>query len=115
MILKDTFYTVGNIQQTPTGYEVRVTLNPAHPVYAGHFPQQPVVPGMCTLTIIREVLGDILGAEVMFRQIRECKFVSAVIPREGLGLDLSIILSDNQVRCIIMEEDKVVLKLKAEI
>lgn len=42
-----------------TDWKVRVMLNPQHSLYAGHFPQQPVVPGVCTLQMIKECLEKI--------------------------------------------------------
>ena len=45
MLLAD-FYTIEILHETTPGeYTATVTLNAAHPLYAGHFPGNPVVPG----------------------------------------------------------------------
>ncbi len=63
-------------------------LNPQHPVYAGHFPQQPVVPGVCMLQIIKECLEKIYQTSLQYKQIASCKFLSAINPNEKPELEL---------------------------
>ena len=42
------FYKVTHSEHiNETDWVVQVMLNPQHAIYSGHFPQQPVVPGVC--------------------------------------------------------------------
>ena len=42
------FYKVTHSEHiNETDWVVQVMLNPQHAIYNGHFPQQPVVPGVC--------------------------------------------------------------------
>ena len=87
MVLEGIFYKVIKIEKPEeNSYNVEVELNPEHEIYEGHFPEQPVVPGVCTLTIIRESLTKVLGKEVIFESIKECKYISALIPEKNLKL-----------------------------
>ena len=44
----ENFYTLNQIESQGEGkYLCRITLNAAHPIFAGHFPDNPVTPGVC--------------------------------------------------------------------
>ena len=82
MRLEGNFYTIHAITTgNPGEYTISAELFADHPIYKGHFPEQPVVPGVCTLTVIRECLAKIVGREVTFTAIKECKYLSALIPQ----------------------------------
>ena len=118
MRLEGDFYKVVAIDKIEDSYRVEVELFTNHTIYEGHFPQQPVVPGVCTLTIIKECIGDILSANVTFKAIKECKFVSALIPQEGLRVVINLTIADNEkVNAVVVRADnqQPVLKLKASI
>lgn len=87
-----------------------------HPIYKGHFPQKAVVPGVCTLTIIKECLAEILAQKVAFASIRECKYVSALTPQEGLRIIVALtVAEEGRVAAVVERADsgQTVLKLKA--
>lgn len=118
MRLEDNFYIVRSLEIAGSGaFKGEVELLPEHPIYEGHFPQQPVVPGVCTLTIIRESLGKALQRQVSFSAIKECKYLSALLPFEGLILMLDFQLVESQLRGTVSRADdsRIVLKLKATI
>ena len=61
MILKDFYKILGRsgpeTEVNPAGmtiekYRFSLELNPEHPVYEGHFPGNPVVPGVCQVQMI---------------------------------------------------------------
>lgn len=114
MILLHSFYELLSITTTPTGYEAEVVLNPDHEVYKGHFPDKPVVPGACTLSVVREVLSEIVGCKVRFDTIKECKFVSVLTPEDSPRVVLAIsITDDTHISCIVSSGETVLMKLRA--
>ena len=119
MVLKGNFYNTNSVESLGNGeYSVMVTICNEHPIYAGHFPQQAVVPGVCTLTIVKECIGEILGRMVVFDTIKDCKYVSALLPQEELSITLNISLGEeNKVKVAISRNDngQAVLKLRATI
>ena len=119
MRLEGNFYNIDQIETLENNsYIVKATLVPNHKIYEGHFPAQPVVPGVCTLTVIRECIGKILSREVSFRTIKECKYLSALIPEKEIGIVIAITLTDeNKIMANVERADNQqnVLKLKAEI
>ncbi len=118
MRLEGSFYKIREARQTDNHISVIVELEPEHPIYEGHFPQQPVVPGVCTMTIVKECLSEVLGRTCNYESIKECKFTSALIPSEGLRLNLEFdVLEDMQIKGTVCRADdgQTVIKLKAKL
>lgn len=117
MRLEGNFYKVHTIDQVENSYKIEVELLADHPIYEGHFPQQAVVPGVCTLTIIRECLGEILSKKILFKSIKECKYVSALIPQEDLRIIINLTIDGDKINVTVVRGDnqQAVLKLKATI
>lgn len=96
MRLEGSFYSIESLELTGEGVlTAEVVLNADHEIYAGHFPQRAVVPGVCTLTIVRECIGVALGRDVVLKEVKECKFVAAVLPEVTRRLRLSLTLADD--------------------
>lgn len=97
-------------------YEAKII--PTHEVFEGHFPGTPVVPGVCTIAMLRQCVGDAVKRKVNFRQIKECKFLSAIVPDTHSTLDVQLQLKDSQdgeiaVTAIVRSNETIMLKLKA--
>lgn len=86
-ILTD-FYTVIKQEQTADTVIFMLRLNPAHPVYQGHFPGMPVVPGVCMLQMVKECVSAFTGSRVRYETVTACKFLAVVNPE---GEDLFVI------------------------
>ncbi len=116
MSLKDNFYRILAINRTGNDYKIEAELFADHPIYKGHFPQKAVVPGVCTLTIIKECLGEILARRVAFASIKECKYVAVLTPQEGLRIIIALTVAEGaKVNAVVARADnqQIVLKLKA--
>ena len=77
-----------------------------------------VLPGVCTLQIVRECLERGTGRRHRFTAIRECKFLGMIVPQADTLLDIDIRLADDgtaakKVTCVVTNNEKTVLKLKA--
>lgn len=118
MLLAD-FYTIDTLHETTPGeYSATISLNAAHRLYAGHFPGYPVVPGVCTLQIIKECCENALGRRLMTNSIASCKFTNMIRPGINNTLDIAFALSsddENTYNCRAEVRDNATtyLKLKA--
>jgi len=119
MILEGSFYNIRKTEELGNGeYNVVVDIAKEHPIYEGHFPQQAVVPGVCTLTIIKECLGKILARNVVFDAIKDCKYISALLPQDDLSITITFSLAElPKIRAVVVRNDNGagVLKLRATI
>ncbi|MFP5418775.1 MAG: hypothetical protein ACLGHA_06425 [Gammaproteobacteria bacterium] len=67
---------------------LEVSIAADHPAYAGHFPGQPILPGVVLLDAALHALAAAHGVAAC-GQIRSAKFLSAVLPGEALTLHSS--------------------------
>lgn len=110
---ENSFYRTLNFEHTEEGYRAEVELSADHPIYKGHFPNQPVVPGVCTVRIVRELTARAVGYDLWFDTMREAKFVSALIPCEGLRIVVEATLREPALRVVVRRDEQIVLKLQA--
>ena len=81
-MLQNSFYTLAAPPETAPGrVQATIRLNPDHAIFAGHFPGQPVVPGVCMLQIIKELLEDATGRRVQLTQAGNVKFLTVLVPQ----------------------------------
>lgn len=65
-----------------------------HPAYAGHFPGQPILPGVVLLDAALYALAGVLGMPAASGQIKSAKFLSPVLPGEALTLHYTASTAD---------------------
>jgi 3-hydroxymyristoyl/3-hydroxydecanoyl-(acyl carrier protein) dehydratases len=75
------FYTIAKVQDHEKWYQFEIELNPSHPLYKGHFPKIPVMPGVCMLQIIKECAEKALNKSVFYSGVSSCKFLSVINPQ----------------------------------
>ncbi|MGV8990324.1 MAG: hypothetical protein ACOH1Q_02855 [Thiobacillus sp.] len=63
-----------------------LTIPADHPAYAGHFPGQPILPGVVLLDAAMHALAKVQGNPTASGQIKSVKFLSPVLPGEPLAL-----------------------------
>jgi len=90
MLLGD-FFSIKKIDR-PSVDAVTATLQlyPHHAIYEGHFPQMPLVPGVCMIEMVREVLCKVLGRELRLVEAGNIKFTAMVDPRQHDVLELDL-------------------------
>lgn len=114
MKLVGNFCKIISIDKNNDGLKATIELLSDHPIYKGHFPAQPVVPGVYTLALIRECASIVIGREMEYADIKECKFITALLPFENLKITLDFSLVENAMLCGIVKRDNdTILKLKA--
>ena len=81
-------------------YMVVTTLNSNHPVYQGHFPGNPVMPGVCQVQMVKELVEKALGQSLRLTASDNIKFLSAINPLVYPRLEFNINIkpfSDRQI------------------
>lgn len=89
-ILLDHFYKIDSLKKEETGISARVTFDVSHPIFRGHFPDMPIVPGVCQTQMLSEVLSQALDADLQLKSAASIKFLSVVDPTKNPTLDLII-------------------------
>jgi len=78
-----------------------------HYVYDGHFPGNPITPGVLTLAIVRECAEEFIGHNLKYTYIKNCRFVAMIRPCERLTLNIDISTTEfgHTVRANITTKD----------
>ena len=93
MILTD-FYEIVHTKQSDQETVFHIKLNPNHVIYSGHFPGQPVLPGVCTLQIIKECAQQLVNKKLQYLRITLCKFLRFVDPAQCSEITLSVSINE---------------------
>ena len=80
MELSGSFFTVlsSEVNEGLGAYDLR--LNPDHFIFRCHFPEQPIVPGVCIVQMLAELLSGCAGRKLYVKEMRRVKFVGPVYP-----------------------------------
>jgi len=89
-MLKDDFYTIAAFYSEGNTLNATLQLNAEHAVFKGHFPGQPVVPGVCLMQMVKEVLATELKQPLMLTRADYLKFIVPVIPKNVQLLKLQL-------------------------
>lgn len=89
MILKNSFFCIEAVESVNSLPKYTIRLNPEHTIFKAHFPDNPIVPGVCQVQIVLELLQEFLGKEVYLREVKNIKFLSVIIPTEIQSIDVT--------------------------
>lgn len=78
-LLSTDFFSIRQIEQgDPCLFHLQ--LNPAHDVFKGHFPGNPVVPGVCMTQMIKECIQEWKGLNLQLETGDNLKFTAVLNP-----------------------------------
>ena len=110
-------YTISDFTVKEGEFSAIITFDPSHEIFSGHFPDQPIVPGVCLIHIVKEIAIKIAGREVLMSNGRNIKFLNVIDPRENMFVSLtgSFSLNENHELSLsanILKETIVFFKFK---
>ena len=100
--LVNDFYTIKEKTLAPANtVKVEIELNAAHPVYKGHFPEMPVMPGVLQIQIIKEILEEHLQKKLQLLNGDNIKFMGMIIPTQNslVNFELNYTTDDKVISC----------------
>lgn len=116
MLLKN-FYTIVSKDEISDGnFTVRISVNAEHEVFKGHFPGNPVMPGVCMMQIIKELVEEIVGSALFMQSLSNVKFMALINPEATPDLRLELNISQTEDNLVKVKNttyfnDTVALKL----
>jgi 3-hydroxyacyl-[acyl-carrier-protein] dehydratase len=94
MLINDLYTIEKVIPLGTTGNKFRVVirLNPDHDIFKGHFPGNPVLPGVCIIQILKEIVSRQIRMDVLIDRIISTRFLSMINPEADrvINFDLEL-------------------------
>lgn len=59
-----------------------IALDPAHAIFRAHFPGNPIVPGVCQVQMVRELLETVLGERLALIHAKNIKYLTVMTPAQ---------------------------------
>ena len=115
MLLNNFYKTQQISSQSDNEIIAKIILNPDHEIYKGHFPNNPVVPGVVSVQIVNEILSEHLEKKLMTSSAKSIKFPAMINPNVNPQLFVKIKYNENEdysykITAQIFFEDLIFLK-----
>ncbi len=93
MNLENDYYRITGAETAGGNGVFHIALCPDCGVYRGHFPGNPVCPGVCNIQTVAECAGRLAGRPLEIAGIRRCRMTAVATPEESPRLDVTIHLA----------------------
>ena len=114
-MLIDSFFKIKQAEENGNTCRFIVSINPHHEVFKGHFPQQPVVPGVFALQMIKECLEWSRNKKYRYCELTNCKFSRPLFPEHDKDYRIECEFSDTFIfKATVCSNDTVYITLKAK-
>ncbi len=80
MKLENNYYKLISMHSDGTSGVFHLSLRPDCEVYRGHFPGNPVCPGVCNIQMIKECAERLTGQRLHISRIRRCRLTAVATP-----------------------------------
>ncbi|RDK88748.1 hotdog family protein [Marinirhabdus gelatinilytica] len=89
-MLIEGLYTVKECNQEDQNILATIMLHKDHDIFKGHFPGNPVMPGVCMLQIIKEFTEEATGKQLFLSVSSNIKFMAIINPEINPEVTLAI-------------------------
>ena len=110
MLFED-LYTVDKVDENENSIFATIRFNANHEIFNGHFPNQPVVPGVIQLQIIKELLEANLNTKLFMNNIIQVKYISPIVPDTHSEISVVILKKNTDKESIRIDANISIKKL----
>lgn len=95
-MLVDNLFQYDITHSDEASIEAQVAITADHSIFEGHFPGQPVTPGVMQLQLVNEIINQVNGATMVLQTMGRCKFLAIWNPKEHQQIKVSLKLKSNE-------------------
>ena len=119
MLLENKYYKVLRVREEGEGKAVyHLAILPDCNVYEGHFPGNPVCPGVCNIQTIKECASLLTGKELRISSIKQCLFKAIASPTICPEVDVQVEVTEADgnytIVATILDEERQYMTFKGE-
>lgn len=116
MLIKD-LYSIQSFEFEEQTVNATINLNKHHRVFEGHFPGNPVMPGVCMIQMVKELTEKAIRKSLFLAVTSNVKFMAIINPEKNDTIELIIDIKEEdgvvKVKNTTSFEDTLALKLNA--
>ena len=79
-MLLNNFFSLLSSKNEQQIIHATLQINKLHPIFKGHFPGQPVVPGVCMMQMVKEILEKETHQKLTLKSADHLKFLTILDP-----------------------------------
>lgn len=119
-MLKDNLYTIQDIQISDLAINAEIKLNNEHPIFVGHFPDVPVLPGVAMMQMVKELVEVGEEQALQISKAGNLKFLQMINPNKVDFLKVEINIKERvegiiKLKAQILYEQKICFKMTAQL
>ncbi|MCD8292279.1 MAG: beta-hydroxyacyl-ACP dehydratase [Prevotellaceae bacterium] len=119
MHLENNYYEIKSMRADGLSGLFHIALRPDCEVYQGHFPGNPVSPGVCNIETVKECACRLTGRRLRFGGIRRCRMTAVVTPATCPELEVKIDLTPDgegyEITATLSDAARTYMELKGEL
>jgi len=104
------FYSIKSKQIEKTTAKYNISFNREHSIYAAHFPNNPITPGVCLIQVCKELTENMVENSLFLQTIKNVKFLNIINPSETPDVRVSLSVtkheSEHKVNAVILGENE---------
>ncbi len=116
MLLND-FFFIQRVEKGEKSLNAFLLINKSHKIFEGHFPAVPIVPGVCMMQMIKEIIEQHVDRKLIVSNGDNMKFLNVINPTQHSEIEAAITYDDAQegikVMASLRSGDITFFKLKA--
>lgn len=89
------FYSIEEIRMADGKAIAEISINPTHSIFEGHFPDRPVVPGVCMMQMVKEISEEVLSCSLHIALVQEMKFLAIIDPTKNSRVNITLTMTKN--------------------
>ena len=99
MLTGKLFNIIEIVKSEQSDYCISFNCNQDHEIFKGHFPDEPILPGVCMVQFVRECIENAFNKKLQLKNSKTVKFIHIIDPRkeDKLVLELKTNLTENGI------------------
>ena len=95
-MLQGDFFHISSTTVTNRSVFATFNINAAHRIFEGHFPGHPVVPGVCMMQMLKELLEKVIEKKTRLFKGDYMKFLAIINPAENPTIQAELSYNNNE-------------------
>ena len=91
-------YNILDFQKSMNEFSAEITFDPQHSIFAGHFPDRAIVPGVCLVHLVKEAAHKLSDENIFLKESGNIKFLKLIEPDASKIYTLKGSYSQNEIQ-----------------